>query len=224
MSPRTTSSSPTRMWKPPTTTRTGRPTHRCGPPPISRESFRRSTTARWMPSRRITHRTTPTTRSSILPMRPSASSGWRPRSGWLIDRLVHGKVIGIAQLVRLFSTGPAEVFNLPGGTLRQGEPADLTLLDLRKRWVVDPAKFKSKARNTPFAGRQTQRVRRWRPSSAAGSSGRRPAEPVAGGNSQFIIQNSELRPKGVLVLFFRSRASHGRECEACHDRRIHHHQ
>ena len=71
-----------------------------------------------------------------------------------IDRLIHGKVIGIAQLVRLFSTGPAEVFNLPGGSLREGEPADLTLLDMRTRWTVDPAKFKSKACNTPFAGRQ----------------------------------------------------------------------
>ncbi len=93
-------------------------------------------------------------RNSISQMRHLASSGWRPRSALAIDRLVHGKVIGIAQLVRLLSTGPAEAFNLPGGSLRQGEPADLTLLDLRKRWTVDPSKFKSKARNTPFAGRR----------------------------------------------------------------------
>lgn len=85
---------------------------------------------------------------------PFGIVGLETAVGLAIDRLVHGKVIGIAQLVRLFSTGPAEVFNLPGGTLREGEPADLTLLDLRKRWTVDPAKFKSKARNTPFTGRQ----------------------------------------------------------------------
>ncbi len=69
-----------------------------------------------------------------------------------LDRLVHGKVIGLLQMVRLLSTRPAEVFNLPGGTLREGAPADLTLLDLRRRWKVDPATFASKARNTPFAG------------------------------------------------------------------------
>ena len=85
---------------------------------------------------------------------PFGIVGLETAVGIAIDRLVHGKVIGIAQLVRLFSTGPAEVFNLPGGTLRQGEPADLTLLDLRKRWTVDPAKFLGKARNTPFAGRR----------------------------------------------------------------------
>jgi len=84
---------------------------------------------------------------------PFGIVGLETAVGLAIDRLLHGKVIGIAQLVRLFSTGPADVFNLPGGTLRQGEPADLTLLDLRKRWTVDPAKFLSKARNTPFAGR-----------------------------------------------------------------------
>jgi dihydroorotase len=85
---------------------------------------------------------------------PFGIVGLETAVGLAVDRLVHGKVIGITQLVRLFSTGPAEVFNLPGGTLRRGEPADLTLLDLRKRWTVDPSKFKSKARNTPFAGRR----------------------------------------------------------------------
>jgi dihydroorotase len=87
---------------------------------------------------------------------PFGIVGLETAVGLAIDRLIHGKVIGIAQLVRLFSTGPTEVFNLPGGSLREGEPADLTLLDLRKRWTVDPAKFKSKARNTPFAGRQVK--------------------------------------------------------------------
>ena len=85
---------------------------------------------------------------------PFGIVGLETAVGLAIDRLVHGKVIGISQMVRLFSTGPAEVFNLPGGSLREGEVADLTLLDLRKRWTVDPAKFQSKARNTPFAGRQ----------------------------------------------------------------------
>jgi len=84
---------------------------------------------------------------------PFGIVGLETAVGLAIDRLVHGKVIGISQLVRLFSTGPAGVFNLPGGSLREGEVADLTLLDLRKRWTVDPAKFQSKARNTPFAGR-----------------------------------------------------------------------
>ncbi len=69
-----------------------------------------------------------------------------------LDRLVHGRVIGLLQLVRLLSTRPAEIFGLPGGTLAEGAPADVTLLDIRARTTVDPGRFRSKARNTPFAG------------------------------------------------------------------------
>jgi dihydroorotase len=69
-----------------------------------------------------------------------------------IDRLVHGKVIGLGRLVRLLSIGPAQAFRLPGGTLRPGSPADVTILDLRRRVTVDPKTFQSKSRNTPFAG------------------------------------------------------------------------
>jgi dihydroorotase len=69
-----------------------------------------------------------------------------------IDRLVHGKVIPLQQLVRLLSTRPAEIYNLPGGTLKVGGVADITVLDPRRRVTVDPATFQSKSRNTPFAG------------------------------------------------------------------------
>jgi dihydroorotase len=75
-----------------------------------------------------------------------------------VNRLVHGRVIGLMQLVRLMSTRPAEVFSLPGGTLREGTPADLSLLDLRALRTVDPESFASKARNTPFAG---MRLKGW---------------------------------------------------------------
>jgi dihydroorotase len=69
-----------------------------------------------------------------------------------IDRLLHGKVLELGRLVELFSTRPARVFSLPGGTLRVGAPADVTVLDPRRRRTVDPVRFESKSRNTPFAG------------------------------------------------------------------------
>ncbi|WP_010270068.1 dihydroorotase [Paenibacillus senegalensis] len=47
---------------------------------------------------------------------------------------------------------PAEVFGLAQGTLAEGAPADLVLIDLNKEQVVDPAQFLSKGRNTPFTG------------------------------------------------------------------------
>jgi dihydroorotase len=68
-----------------------------------------------------------------------------------LDRLVHGRVIGLMQLVRLMSTRPAEIFSLPGGSLREGALADVTILDLRALRTVDPSKFQSRSSNTPFA-------------------------------------------------------------------------
>jgi len=84
---------------------------------------------------------------------PFGAVGLETAVSLLIDRLVHERVIGLPQLVRLLSTGPAEVLGLPGGTLKVGTPADPTLLSLRKRVTVDPERFVSRSRNTPFAGR-----------------------------------------------------------------------
>jgi len=69
-----------------------------------------------------------------------------------LDRLVGGGVLDLAQLVSLLSTGPARILGLPGGTLAPGSPADVTVLDPARRVTVDPARFASKGRNTPFAG------------------------------------------------------------------------
>ncbi len=69
-----------------------------------------------------------------------------------LDRLVGEGVIDLPRLVALLSTNPARVLGLPGGTLAVEGPADLTLLDLKRRRKVDPARFESKGRSTPFAG------------------------------------------------------------------------
>jgi dihydroorotase len=47
---------------------------------------------------------------------------------------------------------PAKVFHLPGGTLAKGSLGDVTLFDPSRKWTVDPARFKSKGRNTPYGG------------------------------------------------------------------------
>ena len=69
-----------------------------------------------------------------------------------LDRLVRPGILSLARFVELLSSGPASVFDLPGGTLRPGSPADVTLLDLEREVVVDADSFESKARNTPFEG------------------------------------------------------------------------
>jgi dihydroorotase len=69
-----------------------------------------------------------------------------------LDRLVHAGVIGLPRLVALLASGPASVLRLKKGSLRVGDDADITVLDLERKVVVDPAAFSSKSVNTPFGG------------------------------------------------------------------------
>jgi dihydroorotase len=69
-----------------------------------------------------------------------------------LDRLVAAGVLDLPRLVTLLSTSPARVLGLPGGTLAPGSPADVTVLDLGRKVKVNPEKFESKGRNTPFSG------------------------------------------------------------------------
>ena len=72
--------------------------------------------------------------------------------GLCLDRLVGPRLLTLPQLVGLLSTRPTRAFGLPGGTLARGSPADVTVLDLDRTRKVDPARFQSKGRHTPFAG------------------------------------------------------------------------
>lgn len=66
--------------------------------------------------------------------------------------LVAEGVLTPLRLVEALSTAPARVFRLPGGTLAPGGVADVTLIDPARPHVIDPNGFRSKSRNTPFAG------------------------------------------------------------------------
>jgi dihydroorotase len=69
-----------------------------------------------------------------------------------ITWLVKSKIIDVPTLVERMSTMPAKIFHLPGGSLRKGSIGDVTVFDPKTEWVVDPKKFLSKGRNTPYAG------------------------------------------------------------------------
>ncbi|HVB78594.1 MAG TPA: dihydroorotase [Candidatus Binataceae bacterium] len=68
--------------------------------------------------------------------------------------LVHRGVIGPARMVEMMSLNGARLLRMDGGTLEEGARADMTLIDPNMEWTVDPTKFISKSRNTPFAGRR----------------------------------------------------------------------
>ncbi len=65
-------------------------------------------------------------------------------------RLVHSGELDLMKLLRAMSTRPAELLGLSGGTLRNGAPADVIVIDGDVPWVLDPTELKSKCKNTPF--------------------------------------------------------------------------
>jgi dihydroorotase len=83
---------------------------------------------------------------------PFGVVGLETAASVVYDRLVAPGHLSLRRFVELFSTGPARAFRLPGGTLASGSPADVTLFDPKKRWTVDPARFVSLGRSSPFAG------------------------------------------------------------------------
>ncbi|MBI1809084.1 MAG: dihydroorotase, partial [Gemmatimonadetes bacterium] len=66
--------------------------------------------------------------------------------------LVKPGIISLATLIDRMSCAPAKLFHLPGGALRRGIAADVTVFDPAAEWTVDPKGFRTKGRNTPYAG------------------------------------------------------------------------
>lgn len=69
-----------------------------------------------------------------------------------LTELYHKQYLDLPALISKFTKGPADVLGMPTGTLENGRPADITILDPEKEGVVDADKFYSKSRNTPFNG------------------------------------------------------------------------
>jgi dihydroorotase len=72
--------------------------------------------------------------------------------GVVLTRLVWQLGWPLGKVLSWLTDRPARTLGLPGGTLRVGAPADVVLIDLEREWRVDPDRFASKSKNTPFAG------------------------------------------------------------------------
>ena len=84
---------------------------------------------------------------------PNGIVGLETALAVLVTWLVEPGILTYAQLVDRMACAPARIFNLPGGTLRAGSVGDVTVFDPTRAWTVDPKGFRSKGRNTPYAGR-----------------------------------------------------------------------
>lgn len=68
------------------------------------------------------------------------------------DRLVRTEQISALDFVYFFSSGPRKVLGINIPSLKEGEPAELTIFHPEEAWEVNPSEFYSKSRNTPFKG------------------------------------------------------------------------
>ena len=66
--------------------------------------------------------------------------------------LVEEGVLTLESAVAKLTKAPARAFSLNAGTLASGVDADVVIVDPQETWEIDPARFRSKSRNTPFAG------------------------------------------------------------------------
>ena len=70
----------------------------------------------------------------------------------LYTNLVETGIVPLETILNALCVNPRKIFGLPGGSLEEGQPADLTVLDLNRPHVIDSSTFRSLGRATPFDG------------------------------------------------------------------------
>ena len=66
--------------------------------------------------------------------------------------MVEKGYISFEKLVEVMSINPRKIFGLESG-IQIGKPADITIVDPKAKWVVNPEEFISMGKATPFAGK-----------------------------------------------------------------------
>ena len=85
---------------------------------------------------------------------PFGIVGLETAVGLAVTELVDAGYLTLRGLIEKLSTNPRRIVGLPPILIREGEMANLTLLDVDHRWTVDRARLKSMSKNTPFHGRE----------------------------------------------------------------------
>jgi dihydroorotase len=70
--------------------------------------------------------------------------------GLTYNYLVDKGYLTFEKMIEKMSDNPRNILNLPRIRISEGEPANMTLLDMKKRWKMRLSNLKTKSRNTPF--------------------------------------------------------------------------
>ena len=68
-------------------------------------------------------------------------------------KLVKTGIITLEKLVELLNTNARKRFGI-GSEIKEGAKADLTVFDLKEKYIIDPADFLSKGKASPFSGQE----------------------------------------------------------------------
>ncbi len=85
---------------------------------------------------------------------PSGFPGLETAVGVLLTDLVHTGKLDIAMMIEKMTAAPARIFGINAGSLAEGMPADITVIDPELEWTVDDKKFYTKGSHSPFVGRR----------------------------------------------------------------------
>jgi dihydroorotase len=83
---------------------------------------------------------------------PAGMIGLETAFAQLHTHLVAGGALDLLDLVKLMTARPASVLGLPGGCLKNDEPADLVLIDPAEQWTFARQHIRSRSKNTPLVG------------------------------------------------------------------------
>lgn len=93
-------------------------------------------------------------KSRPLTEAPSGMVGLETSLAISLTALYHTGKLSLPELIRKMTVNPARILRIRKGGLNLGSEADLTIFDPDERWIVNPEEFRSRGRNTPFAGRE----------------------------------------------------------------------
>jgi dihydroorotase len=85
---------------------------------------------------------------------PFGLVGLETALGLVVTELIEKKVLSWLQAIAKLTINPARILNLTEGRLKLNAPADITVIDPKRSWTVDPSRFQSKSKNSPFGGRK----------------------------------------------------------------------
>ena len=91
-------------------------------------------------------------KSRPLARAPSGMIGLETSLAITLTQLYHTKKLDLPGVIRRMSTNPADILHISRGRMSLSAVADLVIFDPDEAWTIDPERFASKARNTPFAG------------------------------------------------------------------------